>query len=1158
HFTTIEARQINFIISMLNHLKVTPQRTKELKPLGLEVVDGNYMFKEGEKPEESHYIINKDGTWDIKTKTLLNLIGNGKKGDDKKIGLIKEHRLDLFFPDQVELEVKDNGEYAVRIEMGAFNLGPTEGMDSIRVYSELGRYLYMTQLYPAMLSKEEYKENLAVADDARRILNDILPHRLADEVIADRYRNVVGLANYFVAHAAMGRAADAKEYDAKLEKYKNPLDPQDKVPQYYNAFTFYRLMKFLEFVQGGGRELNIKASKEAQKLIRTKYERRPLPRKPLPKMFTFGGAMPENAYVNYFARATRRSCIIGCPEEGGFSELTPVTSAQLKKEAMDIKNSDLIKDHERLEERIKNSDPEMVFYLGVALQESGSYREAAKVFLYLVKHMPQPRNETERKILDLSLQKMISVNRVLNVSFIEIADIFEWMSEHPEICHGEKEMYIRGYLTFALNQIERTTEALAQAKIVLDIYEREIGRADWLYHNLQAPIAELKHKGFNFHQVTPAQRLLAQVMADAIVSISRTYKVELDEEFNIYDQKYYFKDAQNLLEMILSDKSASQFKFESVEAKGFAARIESLKKQLPKDIGSDMIFVKTRILDRMVWETYNLYPKRAARNPEMTRKKYVGRISRYNTSLEEIDLSIMTLKKQLPIIDAAIEAELKGRNKNADALYRSYIGIYLFLARLTYEKLVDIYKIRNNNRKRTDEEQKIQDKYINLDLGPIKTEFLGFFDSARNIINAFLQGFENPKSTYLSLLNSNLFSKLQKDNLRTTVLRTVEASADPRNDKYMTWLISALDFRKGAIESMGQLYVKLEESSFREKINIATNEAFEICSRMVQVKVSDDQLNTQYLYQAVLQTGEVLYTTFNVAKDLFTKIFYLIDNALKGFQPLLPEEKKFLEQHGLLSAYTSLEARQKADKAKFREEYSQFKDCVKKNLPLPKALAHYQTEYDKFADLYQNKHREAIKLIFLSMLDSQVVNSDDLKALDELKLLDIYEAIQKNKASLKKMFGREPSFEASAWAMLGNLTWWGRGEIAKYKEAQKYYEKAFEFDSYGIEALLGMAQVYSRLGDEAKSTNKKKDMRVHYAKSYQYILMGVRSMVSGIDFTEENRNRLIEQLQALFNQDVPLKAKAGIQRILKDRKGKDITSEDLRRIHHLARRANAI
>jgi len=327
---------------------------------------------------------------------------------------------------------------------------------------------------------------------------------------------------------------------------------------------------------------------------------------------------------------------------------------------------------------------------------------------------------------------------------------------------------------------------------------------------------------------------------------------------------------------------------------------------------------------------------------------------------------------------------------------------------------------------------------------------------------------------------------------------------------------------------------------------------------MVQVKVSDDQLNTQYLYQAVLQTGEVLYTTFNVAKDLFTKIFYLIDNALKGFQPLLPEEKKFLEQHGLLSAYTSLEARQKADKAKFREEYSQFKDCVKKNLPLPKALAHYQTEYDKFADLYQNKHREAIKLIFLSMLDSQVVNSDDLKALDELKLLDIYEAIQKNKASLKKMFGREPSFEASAWAMLGNLTWWGRGEIAKYKEAQKYYEKAFEFDSYGIEALLGMAQVYSRLGDEAKSTNKKKDMRVHYAKSYQYILMGVRSMVSGIDFTEENRNRLIEQLQALFNQDVPLKAKAGIQRILKDRKGKDITSEDLRRIHHLARRANAI
>ncbi|MFH1616993.1 MAG: hypothetical protein ABIB65_00220 [Candidatus Margulisiibacteriota bacterium] len=1175
-FINLEGRYANLLNSMLLHIKAPRKQPKDLEKAGIIIKDGSYAFK-----DMTHFSINRDGTWEIETGALK-----------KAIQLIETNNVNLFFPDQIELEVKD-GQFIAREEKGALNLGPTEGMDAIRVYSELGQFLLLTNKLEKdvpLLSGEFSRYDVRL--QAANLLKDVMPYRKSRDVVAERYHNIVAISNYMLAQAGLGDKEAYTDFAREFAKYEDLNDCQHGVPQYYNTFTALRLQKFHELVASDRKiDVTLNLNDDDKNIVNKHYPRLQRMDKPLPKIM-FG-----NRFLNFAIRANlrdydpRKISLIFSPGEfldflkrsPNYYGLAPVTRLEQRKKLLGITDRQLTHDHEGLEKiievQVKEKNPTEVFLLASSLLDAGCYREASKVFFYLVKHIPSPRTTDERIILDISLAQTIGVNRVLNVSFNEIADTFEWFTEHNDICQGEKGLYIRTYYLQLLNQIERTGEAVKQAEIVLEKYYKAYGRTD-LFYSIEENARQLRYKGKNLSSPLERQKLLGKIMAESVFALSRTSIAYLHPEYHILEREFNYQEALQLLSCLLSEgpcntdplpdkklsadkKSLSinllyQYDVRRSRLVRFNKLLLPLKELLPEEMLVDLVETKARILERMAGDIRDQEAMRGFISSTASTRE-TGNVAGYAKRIQTIGFALEQLSAEDKVLDRALAMDMRGQRKISFGILKTKISFYLLSAELVRMKKGLVSYIIHYPTQLTKRDKVIRDRLLASRPSVIIPVQPGeYFARAKKILDTVIKCFESPIANYFKPSRLYTTELTPSEQIADAAQRLVAdlAPTDPRRAIHFEWLKQELDYIKSKITNL---------SSSDARFDVYVAEGLEVCAKMSKLKVDDALLNTQHLHESVIQTGEVLYGSLEQRLVLTTNLISFLKNASDPNYSLSTvdiKKKNLLNgaypQLGIEEIIEKLRETARTDKAKVARFINSLYDLT---LPQDADLKEFLDIRGRLADTFMEvRERKAIQVLYLALLTEYIPSQDDLSFIEKYKLLPMLNAVMREKKTLKQLYLIESSFESNAWTILGNLTWWGESRLPRINQALGYYKKALSLDPYNVQALCGRSQVFLRQASLSKkyaptAVKARKKYQTLLMQAYRTILKATSALAGGINFSSDNIKTTTRILSTIVHEpDLDLPGAKQILKILSS--GRTLTAYDCSQIAEIARRVN--
>ncbi|MFA4906172.1 MAG: glycosyl hydrolase family 8 [Candidatus Margulisiibacteriota bacterium] len=649
-----EAHLLESLMFKLSPL-IDDKLPEEYAAKGLEYsVEGHLAFVEGKSVRA-----NLDGSRDI-SKDTFEFIRDE----------IDAAGANLFFPDQVEVEVNEKGEYLLRPEIGAQNLDFTEGYDAIRVYAELGEDLLMHNDSMDDRVPEEYR----VSGREHLLLEEILGKKAGDPklVRANRYHNAVALSAYFMARAGLAtyKQGEIERFDAfrdELETYaigrtqggQAPTDIFDFInqqakrgPQYYNASL---ALKILTSFLARDTEYSAQAV-PLEKVSRVPAERDIQDEGPLAPVYT--GAHED---LDYLLRTTATDFkrpaeyltqdipevnreVRGTPNAG------PIFTVEAERRYFHAKGN------------LRSDSPKSQYEFGKACLSVGRYREAAQVYFELLKTAPSPDKPIDEYIITESIRRLSDILRTINFPQPQIEDLFEWLLKREK--PGKKTAYLRLAYIKELNQSRRITRALTQEKLLLDeITEYFLPHSAW--DRFAVDVQEVMLAGDNGHNPLPAQEFLASAWEEMIFSYANTYSIELDKfgfPRKIYNRDAAFSLANLALGYSVSDHSAKQ----GETYKLFADHIKALRSSLSGDLKGRLQLAQARIHQNAAYQTEEDMQARLAfsllwRNHFYDKEQTPEEAEACKVEMvREYEIAVKALDEALPYFDQAVRSESSG------------------------------------------------------------------------------------------------------------------------------------------------------------------------------------------------------------------------------------------------------------------------------------------------------------------------------------------------------------------------------------------------------------------------------------------------------------------------------------------------------------------
>ncbi len=642
--------------------KITPplsdnrQLPPEYADRGLEYsVEGHLSFIEGKSVRA-----NLDGSRDISRDCF-----------DFVIDKIESSGAELFFPDQVEVEVTAEGEYRLRPEIGARNLDFTEGYDAIRVYAELGEDLLMNNDSVDERVPEEYR----VSGRIFLLLEEILGEKAQDPklVRANRYHNAVALSAYFMARAGVAtyEQGEIGRFDAfrdELEAYatgrtrgsQGQTDLFDFInqqakrgPQYYNASL---ALKILTSFLARDAEYSAQAV-PLEKVTRVPAEREIQDELPLAPVYT--GAHED---LDYLLRTTATDfnrpaeyLTRGIPEVNQAVRGTPPAEPIFTVEAE--------RRYHHAMANLMADSPKSQYEAGKACLSVGRYRQAAQIYFELLKDAPNPDKPIDELIIAESIRRLSDILRTINFPQPQIEDLFEWLLSR-EKRPGKKTALLRLAYVRELNQSRRITRALAQEKILLNEITRYfIPRSAWeMYRD---DVQEVMLSGDNCHAPLPAREFLASAWTEMIFSYANTYRIEIDQ-FGFPRKVYNRKAALSLAQLALGEREADRAALEDPTFKLFTEQIKALRSLLSEDLNGRFQLAQARIHQNAAYQIEEDVQGRLAfsrdwrhhfydrtQPPEVAEARKVEMVREYEEAVKSLD-------EALPYFEQALRSESSG------------------------------------------------------------------------------------------------------------------------------------------------------------------------------------------------------------------------------------------------------------------------------------------------------------------------------------------------------------------------------------------------------------------------------------------------------------------------------------------------------------------
>ncbi|MFA4967252.1 MAG: hypothetical protein WC624_03435 [Candidatus Margulisiibacteriota bacterium] len=985
--------------------------------------------------------INNDGSRDIAIDSYNQIMAK-----------IEGYGVNDFLPDQVEIEVDATGNFVVRREVGAKNLGATSGYDAIRIPAENSIDLLHNN---DSSSTSTVPVQFRISGRQFSLINIVVNNQPASTVKADRFHNAVALSSYTTAVAGLSARSSTNGKKASFDLYReetkayasSPNGIYDylsagKHPQYYSAFLTLRY----------GASLLVRDKNMTPKTSTGVMNSLPRSLPDTDLKFTGVGKSSRFPWIlehensEYGTRAFQDDPIVR--QITGHSA-DPIMKLEAErryhdyhKKYMEAKGPDLKKPNV--------PGLKLSFLYGKACLGVGRYDEAGQVFFTLLRDTKEINGPVDQFMFSISITRLSDILSTLNVSDLAIEDTFKWLLEHQGEPGLKKTMLHLAYV-HELNNNRRFTLALKEEKELLNEvvkYASDQGKNgdEKLWEEVQSSILS----GNAGHTPLPSRVLLTNALVETIDTIASTYRMEStislpngknDKPVSFPKKVYNYSDAFILAEMIVGQNNAvmqeirkAKLMQNAISEKGEAASVksqfDSLAAEVPENLKTLVLLKVGRILQRRIYdmkddiEARRYYCRECkdywfnySQDVEDWDQHQKQLTAEYESMVKASELPEIAFRQAIkeevlslgdpPVISALMDGLLETLQYRLELLSTIKNEEYGRFTSITAKRLDNL---RIGARAGAKKPSDIMAKNI-ADMQAAKISFIDrtrpIFDEMDAISSPLLNGFVHP----VKVKGEEMLRTGRKGTLEEAVkiLVNEEASTDPRNVKWVRWLRAIADAHSNA-GTHGQNPKEFEK-------------ALEQQIKITDIYISSPPLRALYTMQVCIKMAQIYYNYRDVLFDFY-----------KSYDNNLPEDKN-------------------------SQEYKESKE---------------QMDLIDAKIVSQSNEMQAI----LRALLGKKVDATGLEP-DTVKMM---ERINTNRKFIDANFDQDPTQKARLYAHLGNFTWWK--EMASQTEREKspteqhkailkkaldYYEEALSYDPYNFDSLFGISKVSFNLYDEQAS-----------------------------------------------------------------------------------------
>ncbi len=291
------------------------------------------------------------------------------------------------------------------------------------------------------------------------------------------------------------------------------------------------------------------------------------------------------------------------------------------------------------------------------------------------------------------------------------------------------------------------------------------------------------------------------------------------------------------------------------------------------------------------------------------------------------------------------------------------------------------------------------------------------------------------------------------------ILRVLPA-ADPRRAEEVGWLLVRLDIFKSMISRL------VDPRASQETVQPIVDSAIENCLTIAQIYVSNPEQRALFLYQALIQTGNILYFVMDRWTRPRGAASGSSDSRLVTEAQRLALEPMRYRIRVLFAALLQNQFPSEAEIQNGRIDLSRLAVFRTRQEEITQLLVASGIIDETGVILIEQREIETQLLISLTAESITEEEHDLLSSIfeDAPRITEedqrLLAGITQQRAELDYLFEREPSYEAKAYAALGNLMLWGARSAESIDDAEHAYAAARHIDNFSVPALIGLANVY--------------------------------------------------------------------------------------------------
>lgn len=883
-------------------------------------------------------IINKDGTWTI-GKDTFNFI-------QRKI---EEHRVKYFFPDQVEVGLRSDGKFDVRIEASAFNLDFTENYDAIRVYKELGEDALLHDDTKDPFFPQGYK----ISAREKALLLKVTAGRTPQTVRASKYGNIIARSCYFMAVQGNNRfdferaLINGSFFEAAREK-----------PQYYHtSLTTLATSGYL--AAGAKKGLRIPEATGPIEKAKREQEIVELPQyHPALQYIDF-----KSPSADYFLTSMINlgESIIPGGEKG-----VPEFKIQAQRR------------YHHFEEMYGKTpnDPEVIYLYAQSLLGIGEYHQARKVLFEATLKMLKNGEETsalwdfatdgsdkalmqciadrsdvkEQKLMSLCIKLYADISKTLNIDEFLTADDMDWILEN-KLDNPTYRLYLRASFINKLNIKGRTTEALKEEIKFFEEYNSIYGKTPAGCGTVESTFGWF-YSGENMRSPLPRVDILSSVTCDFVATLANMYKLGAPDGTGYQERLYYSTDALKLVDALLAgtplpDTDNEKFNYVISLIRPFEGEISAASQtkllttkaraQL-QSVYNAMDSVNARRTADKIWsDQVDL----SSEDPKALPNIYKGLIDKCDTSIK--------------VYRDALASQIAGTVQDKEAFLVIFDG-------LVDANMMKISLINKTN---------VHCMRFFID----PKEILGAepeglakssFDEVMDLYARVLDTFDSPFPGAVKQMFP-IWPGSHNENIGKAARYLLDYSADPRNANYINWILKALSTYAMVGEStVGAAFSAGSEDLLKRSLGLSM--------KIPQIYVSNDEQRALFLFRSLLSVEDtIFFYRAQIKASSDPQLPALRDGAMLLFKALLGEKLSAEERSGISPMVRPV-------LEKINENRKQIDNIFRKN-PAYKAMA-----YAKYGNLLwwsedKKDHINEAKRAYETSLSTDPYNADALVGL---------------------------------------------------------------------------------------------------------------------------------------------------------------------------------